>query len=127
MKHWILTAFAVGTAVCAVAAHPHHSISAVYDGTRPMSLEGIVVQFRFVNPHPSIVLDVKEADGTTQRWTLEMDNRWELAEVGFGNETLKPGDLIVVTGSLARTQPHSLYVRRLLHPADGFKYEHSAN
>jgi hypothetical protein len=42
-------------------------------------------------------------------------------------ETWKPGDWIVVTGSPARTQRHSLYVRRLDRPADGFRYEQVGN
>jgi hypothetical protein len=34
-----------------------------------------------------------------------------------------PADRIVVTGSVAREQASSLYVRRLDRPADGFRYE----
>jgi hypothetical protein len=52
-----------------------------------------------------------------------MDNRSELAAVGVTAETLKPGDRVVVTGSLARTQAHRLYIYRLDRPADGFRYE----
>ena len=61
---------------------------------------------------------------TRKPWTLEMDNRRELAELGFAENTLRPGDRIVVTGNLDRRRPHSLYVRKLDHPADGFSYEH---
>jgi hypothetical protein len=32
-----------------------------------------------------------------------MDNRWELAELGFTADTLKPSDRVVVSGSPART------------------------
>ena len=39
------------------------------------------------------------------------------------SETLKPGDRVVVTGSLGRTEPRTLYVRQLDRPADGFRYE----
>lgn len=101
----------------------HHSIASVYDGSRRMTLEAIVAEFQFVNPHPVIRVDV-ERDGRVERWTLEMDNRWELAELGFKADTLKPGDRIVVSGSPARREGNRLYVRRLARPSDRFSYQH---
>jgi hypothetical protein len=106
-----------------VAARAHHSIAAIYDGSQRTTIEGVIAQVRFVNPHPYIVADVKEAGGTIEPWRLEMDNRSELAAIGFTHDTLAPGDRIVVTGSPARSQPRSLYVRRLDRDSDGFWYE----
>jgi hypothetical protein len=37
--------------------------------------------------------------------------------------TLKPGDRVVVTGSLSRSQARSFYIARLDRPADRFWYE----
>ena len=123
MKRWILW-FAVGIAIPILAAHAHHSISGVYDSDKQVTIEGTVAQFHFVNPHPYVTVDVKDPkDGSAQQWRLEMDNLWELAEVGMTSQTLKPGDRVVVTGSPARKQPQSLYIRKLDRPADGFQYE----
>jgi hypothetical protein len=77
-----------------------------------------------VDPHPWVVMEVKDRNGKAQRWMMEMDNRWELIELGFETETLKPGDRLVVYGSPARRQPHSLYIRKLDRPSDGFTYQH---
>jgi hypothetical protein len=52
-----------------------------------------------------------------------MDNRYELSDVGMTADTLKPGDRVVVSGSPARSQAQSLYIRQLDRPADGFRYE----
>ena len=106
-----------------MAAQGHHSISAAYDRARPVTLDGVLVEFAMVQPHPFVVVDVRNG-GETARWRGELDNRWELAELGFRTETLKPGDRLVVLGSLARRQPHSLYIRKLERPADGFSYQH---
>jgi hypothetical protein len=103
-----------------LAAEAHHSISAVYDGMRQQRVEGVVAEFQFVNPHPFVIVTV-DADG--ESWRLEMDNRFELAGIGMTSETLKPGDRVVVTGSLGRTEPRTLYIRQLDRPADGFRYE----
>ena len=92
----------------------------MYDEGRRVTIDGIVAQFQFVNPHPFVMVDVKDAGGP---WKLEMDNRRELVDVGVTGETLKAGDRLVVTGSPGRAQPRTLYVRRLERPADGFLYE----
>lgn len=88
-----------------------------------MTIEGVVAQFQLVNPHPFLFIDVKDATGQAQRWRLEMDNRSELAAIGVTASTFKPGDRIVATGSLARTQGQRLYLLRLDRPVDGFWYE----
>ena len=110
-------------ALCGTVAHAHHSIAGMYDEGRPVTVDGIVAQFHFVNPHPFVMVDVKDASGNAQPWKLELDNRHELVDVGVTAGTLKAGDRLIVTGSPARAQPRALYVRRLERPADGFLYE----
>ncbi len=111
-------AFAVGAVVSA-----HHSISAVYDASQSTTVDAIVAQFHFVNPHPFLIVEVREAGRAPQSWHLELDNRRELAAIGVTAQTLRPGDRVVATGSRSRTESQSLYVRKLVRPADGFEYE----
>ena len=115
----------VGAALvlASAGAEAHHSIAAVYDGTRQQRLEGVVAEFQFVNPHPFVFIMVSGSEADEQRWRLEMDNRFELQNAGMSADTLQPGDRVVVTGSLGRTEPRTLYIRRLDRPADGFRYE----
>ena len=120
MRHWLL-AFAAVISICGMPAGAHHSLSD-YDSTRQTTVEGVVAQFQFVNPHPFVVMDVRDSSGTLQSWRLEMDNRYELAEIGVTKDTLREGDRIVVRGSPGR-QPRTLYIRRLDRPSDGFGYE----
>jgi hypothetical protein len=117
----------VAYAVFGALTRTHHSISAVYDDTQRVTIEGVVTQFQFVNPHPLVVIDVKDAAGNTQQWRLEMDTHRELADIGFTSETLKPGERLVIIGSRARRQAQSLYIRRLERPSDGFAYEQVGN
>jgi hypothetical protein len=95
----------------------HHSIASVYDRDKRTTLSAVVKQWRFVNPHPSIVVEVATPGAPAGTWALEMDNRWELAELGFTESTLKPGDP-------SRREANALYVRNLRRPADGFRYDH---
>jgi hypothetical protein len=113
---------AVSLVLASSAADAHHSIAAVYDSSRQQRLDGVVAEFQFINPHPFVIVTV-EVDGAPESWRLEMDNRFELQDIGMTSETLKRGDRVVVTGSLGRTEPRTLYVRQLDRPADGFRYE----
>ena len=122
MKRWMLS-FAAALAIGGVAPYAHHSIANFYDSSRKATIEGIVAQFQLVNPHPFLFIDVKDGAGEAQRWRLEMDNRSELVAIGVTANTIKPGDRVVVSGSLARTEGQRMYLLRLDRPVDGFWYE----
>lgn len=100
----------------------HHSISAAYDRNQPVVLDGRIVEFALVQPHPYVVVEVKDG-AAAARWRGELDNRYELVAIGVKDDTLKAGDRVIVRGSAGRTQPRTLYVYRLERPADGFWYE----
>ena len=108
--------------LAAAAPAAHHSISAVYDSRKPVTVTGSVREFQFVNPHPWIGLDVTGADGVRQ-WRLELDNRWELVDVGMTADTFKPGDAVVASGSSGRDGARAIYVLRLDRASDGLHYE----
>jgi hydrogenase maturation factor len=88
-----------------------------------VTVTGSVREFQFVNPHPWVGLEVTSDSGRVQTWRLELDNRFELVDVGMRSDTLKPGDMVVATGSAGRDGARSLYVRQLDRPADGLRYE----
>jgi hypothetical protein len=125
--HRVMIAGAIVVCLCVATVDAHHAIAAIYDSTRPQTLEGTVIQFQFTSPHPFVVIEAAAGDRANQQWRLEMDNRSELAAVGMTAETLKKGDRIVVSGSMARDQSRSLYIRRLDRPSDGFWYEQAGS
>src|SRR5262245_17081308 len=119
MKRWFVILI-VGIGIARTVAN---GIAGVYDGSKQVTIEGVVTEFRFVNPHPFVIVDVKQ-DGKTHEWKLEMDNRSELVDVGMTGETLMRGDRVIVTGSPIRPpQVHGMYIRKLDRPSDGFQYE----
>jgi hypothetical protein len=108
--------------VCCSAVEAHHSIAGMYDESHPVTVDGLVAEFHFVNPHPFVLLQVRDSSGRDQTWKLELDNRGELVDVGMTATTLKPGDRLTVTGGPAYKQPNAMYVRRMQR-ADGFLYQ----
>ncbi|HKH72155.1 MAG TPA: DUF6152 family protein [Vicinamibacterales bacterium] len=108
--------------VTAAPLMAHHAISAIYDSSKRVTVEGAVREFQFVNPHPFLIITVSEG-GKTLEWRLEMDNRYELIDEGMSADTLKRGDRVVASGSLSRTNPQGMYLMRLDRSSDGFRYE----
>jgi hypothetical protein len=110
-------------ALLSAGVQAHHAIGAVYDSAQPVTLEGPITAFHYVNPHPFVEMQVAEADGRAETWRVEFDNLRELTAAGMNVETFKIGDRVTVTGSRARDKSRSAYVRRLERPSDGFLYE----
>lgn len=123
MRSWTVGVAAALT-IAGAAVQAHHSIAGVYDSTREATVDGVVTDFQFVSPHPFV--DVRESR-SGQVWRLDMDNRREFEAIGFASDTLKPGDRVIVIGSLSRREANRLYIRRLDRPADGFGYEQVGN
>jgi hypothetical protein len=117
-------ALVVGILLAAGApAAAHHSIAGVYDRNQTVKLEGTISEFHLVNPHAYLTISVDTRSGRAETWRLEMDNRFELVDIGVTADTFKPGDRVLVSGSRARDGSRSLYLLRLDRPADGLRYE----
>ena len=92
-----LTTVLVSAALVAIGGSTmaHHSF-AMFDQANPIDLVGVVKDWRYTAPHVFIVLEVKEADGTTQVWNLEGNTPSALARDGWTAKTLKPGDELIL-------------------------------
>ena len=118
------TALAAALLVLSGAAlAAHHSIAAIYDSAKQVTITGTVREFRFVNPHPWLGIDVADSAGRPQAWRLDLDNRYELVDVGMKGDTFRAGDVVTARGSAARDGSNNLYALQLDRPADGLHYE----
>ena len=120
MRNW--TGPILMLSLFASAAQAHHSLSN-YDQGRDVQADGVVEEFHFVNPHPFLMIGVTDPSGVRQSWRLEMDNLYELDEIGISRTTFKPGDRVTISGDPDRTRPREIYLRRLDRPSDGLRYE----
>ena len=77
----------------------HHSLAGVYDMKKEMELPGEVESIKFVNPHGSLTINVKNADGSSTPWVLTLGSATALAQRGIGKtgpNALHTGDKITV-------------------------------
>ena len=80
----------------------HHSFAAEFDEKKPVTLDGTVVKFDFMNPHSWIYIDVKGADGSVKRWSVETGSTNALFRRGWRKESLRPGDHVTIDAFRAK-------------------------
>jgi hypothetical protein len=56
----------------AAPAFAHHGFNVEFDGSKCMDLKGTLTGIDWENPHAYLQMDVKDADGKTVQWHLEM-------------------------------------------------------
>lgn len=69
----------------------------MFDREHPIQLIGAVREFKFANPHASIILEVPNKDSLPVIWNLEGDSANSLKWDGWSSGTLKPGDELLIT------------------------------
>lgn len=101
-RTFVLVAFAVlvvsplGGAILA-----HHS-RAAYSGEE-ITLEGVVTQYVWRNPHIYLIFDVKGDSGEVVRWSGELSAVTSMIAAGLARDSFKPGDAIRVNVQPAHT------------------------
>ena len=92
---------AIAVAVVASPVLAHHAYDANYI-RETGSIEGVVVEVFWGNPHVHYYLEVTNDDGSTTLWDVESDNLGVMARAGWTIETLEVGDRVRVSGRLGR-------------------------
>ena len=77
----------------------HHSLAGVYDMKAEKEVSGTLTIIKFVNPHGSLHMEVKNPDGSSTNWVLTLGSATALAQRGIGKtgpNALHTGDKITV-------------------------------
>ena len=96
---------AFGCLMASASLQAHHSTAGVYDPSKEGEVTGALSKLLFVNPHGSIILTVKNTDGTTTDWTFTTGSATALAQRGItkvGPNALKVGEELTITFTPAR-------------------------
>jgi hypothetical protein len=118
----ILSALVLAAGVIA-AARAHHSFTATYFEEQTVEIEGPLVQFMFRNPHSFVHIEAPDEAGEMQRWAVEWGGAGQLSGQGVTNQTLRPGDVVTITGNPSRdAADHRLLMVHLRRNSDGFEW-----
>jgi Family of unknown function (DUF6152) len=98
-------AFTGALIVCAaVTLAAHHGQAGIFDESRIVELKGTVKEWRFINPHPILVLEAPDEKGVRAEWDIYFGPGAtpSLRRQGFSADTFTVGETVVVQGHPAR-------------------------
>jgi hypothetical protein len=102
--------------VAAASAAAHHSFSAEFDASKPVTLHGTILRMEWINPHSWLHIAVKNADGTTSEWMIEAATPNTLFRRGYTRDAIKAGTEITVEGYRAKNGANRANGRDMILP-----------
>jgi len=84
----------------ATTAGAHHSTGGIYQMDTVLELKGKIIEWRFINPHPTLKLEVTDDKGAVHVWDVSYGSSAvaHLKKRGYNATTFKPGEIIIVRG-----------------------------
>lgn len=92
----------MSAALATPAVWAHHSAGSLYRLDRTIRIDGVVKEYRFVNPHVRIYVEVTTVDGVTELWLAEGQSKNVLVREGWTGAELEPGEAIRLSGNPPR-------------------------
>ena len=74
----------------------HHS-GEMFEREKAITLSGTVKEFRYINPHSWLIVDIENEDGSTTTWGFEAEGPQDLMQGGVRKSDLPPGARVTVT------------------------------
>lgn len=103
------------------ATQAHHSFLSQYDPDNVTTLQGVVTEVWYQNPHSRVYVETINEQGAKQVWETETYPRNILDRRGWKHNDLNVGDDVVVTGRRARNGSKRLQIYTIVRPSDGWE------
>ncbi len=103
----------VGLFVVSLPVLAHHG-TAAYETAKLTTVKGTATEFKFINPHVEITVEVKDDKGKTEQWLGEANSPNVLSRHGWSKEIIKPGDQITVIGYRAKNGSYTLRLQKVV-------------
>jgi hypothetical protein len=95
----------------------HHS-GVMFEEEKEVTVQGVVKEFQYTNPHSWLLVDVTNADGTVTTWGFEAEGPSTLMQRRIRKSDLTPGTKLTITGHPMKDgRPAALWMRAVR--ADG--------
>ncbi|MEM9208366.1 MAG: DUF6152 family protein [Pseudomonadota bacterium] len=105
------------------ASHAHHSFAAEFTADDPMTIEGVVTEIWFRNPHARYYVDVMLEDGNVEHWDTRAGSPSLMTRRGWTRNSINVGDRVVLFGHRAHDPARKLLSIIWVELADGTRLE----
>lgn len=112
-KRILFSIFTLAMSFALKSAYAHHSFAAEFDANTRISVEGVVVEVRYRNPHVQYFIETDDSE----RWNVQAQNVPTLRRRGWNPNTLQLGDRITVNGFAGRDGAAKVYVESIVTPS----------
>ena len=100
-KLGLIALFVVGFLAASCPLLAHHG-AAIFDSSNSVTVEGIVTEYVWTNPHVYVRVDAKDQSGNTVSWVLEAQSVVNQANAGWTKDMFKPGDHVSIDATPAK-------------------------
>lgn len=101
------------------SAFAHHS-TAEFDYTKTITIDGVIKEVQWTNPHSYLQLLATDPDGSVVQWGVEIGAPALNVRLGWRKDSVKVGDKVSLTASPAR-DGRNFATLRVLTLGDGRK------
>lgn len=108
MPRWLSLVSLLAVATPALA---HHSVPVNFDQSKEITITGALTEIKWINPHSRFRLDVKQDDGMTVEWLVEMGAINTMKRAGFDIDKFTVGDTLTIIGWPGRARDRTMLLR----------------
>jgi hypothetical protein len=102
MTYRIIALLALIVGVASASLSAHHAASVAYHVDKEITVQGVVTEVKWENPHTWVYVEAKDASGKVVKWSFEGAVPNQLYRRGVTPAVLKPGVRVTIKAHPAR-------------------------
>jgi Family of unknown function (DUF6152) len=107
-------------ALSALVVEAHHAAS-MFEPEKEVTVNGVVKEFQYTNPHSWLLVDVTNKDGSVTTWGFEAEGPGVLMRNGIRKSDFTVGTKLTITGHpMKNGQPAAAWIKAVR--ADGVEF-----
>ena len=108
--------FAAAFLILSAPVTAHHGTGVAYQPDKSITLQGVVTDWIWSNPHCGLLFDVTDEQGNVVHWGAELGNPHLLSRAGFSKDVVKPGDKVTVVGHPSKSGAPRIEFQNMVLP-----------
>ena len=102
MRYRSAAVFVLGLGFWGTSVSAHHAASVAYHVDKEITVQGVVTEVKWENPHTWVYVEAKDASGKVTKWSFEGAVPNQLYRRGVTPAVLKPGVRVTIKAHPAR-------------------------